>query len=98
MKSILHERDGTCYLCASRGNYRHYPVLHEHHVFGGANRKVSERTGLKVWLCPQCHVLGNYAVHKDQSINRELQQTAQRAYEQTHTRIEFMLLFGRNYL
>ncbi len=97
--SLLHCKDGTCYLCMLlHDDYRtHYP-LHEHHIFGGPNRKISEAEGLKVYLCLNHHTVGPVAVHNNQTNMRLLQQEGQRAYEQTHTRTEFMELFGRNYL
>lgn len=47
--SILHCKDGTCYLCMKlKGDYRRYPVVHEHHIYDGPNRQISEAEGLKV--------------------------------------------------
>ena len=48
--SIMHQKDGTCYLCMMQGNHRTYPVVHEHHVYDGPNRRVSEENGFKCWL------------------------------------------------
>ena len=48
--SILQEKDGTCYLCRKLDhNNRRHPVIHEHHVYGGQNRAVSEAEGFKVY-------------------------------------------------
>ena len=47
-KSIL-QNEKECYIC---GLY--YPV-EEHHVYFGANRKISEQNGFKVWLCAEHH-------------------------------------------
>ena len=95
--SILHQKDGTCYLCRESGNYQYHKVLHEHHIFGGPNRPISEAEGLKVYLCVRHHV-GRDAVHNNHEKMRLLQRDGQRAFERTHTREEFMRLFGRNYL
>lgn len=89
---------GCCFLCMQRGDYSDKKVLHKHHVFMGSLRKISEREGFFVWLCPDCHTNGENAVHRDYSACRRLQQTAQRAYERTRTREEFIRLFGRSYL
>ncbi len=98
-KSILHPKDGTCYLCIRLHNdYRYHSVLHEHHIFGGPNRSASEAEGLKAYLCPAHHEFGPEAVHNNISNMRLLQQDAQKAYEKTHTRQEFMDLIGWNYL
>lgn len=97
--SILHQKDGTCYLCIKlRKDYRIHPVVHEHHIFGGPNRQISEAEGLKVYLCLEHHLWGRQAVHNNHEIMRLLQQDGQRAYERTHSREEFMTLIGRNYL
>lgn len=96
--SILHRRNGICFLCALRGDYRYHKVLHEHHIFGGANRPLSEEEGLKVYLCVPHHVDGPEAVHNNADTMRMLRQIGQREYEKTHTREEFVEKFGKNYL
>ena len=54
MDSIMQE-EGICYLCGSSG-IDDMCGLEQHHVFGGPNRKLSERYGLKVYLCGEkCH-------------------------------------------
>ena len=47
-KSIL-QKDKECFLCTRMQD------LEQHHIFGGPNRKWSEKYGLKVWLCQRCH-------------------------------------------
>lgn len=97
--SILQKKDGTCYLCIKlHGDHRYHRTLHEHHVFGGPNRSISEAEGLKVYLCLEHHETGEEAVHINQEIMRAVQQDAQRVYEREHTRQQFMALIGRNYL
>lgn len=96
--SILHCKDGTCYLCMLKGDYRIHPVVHEHHIYDGPNRSISEAEGLKVYLCLAHHTDGPAAVHNNHDNMLLLQQDAQKAYERTHTREEFMQLIGRNYL
>lgn len=97
--SILHCKDGTCYLCIMLdNNYRIHPVVHEHHIFGGANRQISEAEGLKVYLCPEHHISGQQAVHRNSKVMRIMHQDGQRAYERTHSRQQFMELIGRNYM
>ena len=97
--SILHCKDGTCYLCMKlKGDYRRYLVVHEHHIYDGPNRKNSEAEGLKVYLCLDHHIMGPEAVHNNHKNMRILHRDGQRAYERTHSRAEFMSLIGRNYL
>ena len=92
MKSIL-QTEKECYICGS-------PYVEEHHIFyGTSNRKNSERTGLKVYLCPYHH-RGQGGVHHagNKSLDLELKRIAQRKFEETHTREEFMRIFGQNYI
>jgi len=97
--SIIHVKNGTCYLCILEGNYRKYHVLHKHHVFSGsANRKISEEEGFTCWLCPEHHEFSRAAVHRNAENMARLRRIAQREYEKTHTREEFMTLIGKNYL
>ncbi len=49
-------------------------------------------------LCPEHHRTGPEAVHRSIKSMRLLQEEAQRSYEKTHTRKQFMELIGRNYL
>lgn len=98
-KSILHSKDGTCYLCIRIHNdHRIHWTTHEHHIYGGPNRPISEAKGFKVHLCLDHHEFGPEAVHNNIDNLRLLQQDAQREYEKTHTRQQFMQLIGRNYL
>ena len=69
-----------------------------HHViYGTSNRKNSEKYGLKVWLCHRHHT-GDEGVHFNKDLDLMLKQTAQKEFEKTHTREEFMTIFGRNWL
>lgn len=98
--SILHTRDGTCYLCMRLHNdYRIHLYLEEHHVYdGNPNRGISEAEGLKVYLCLDHHRNGAEAVHNNHKNMLLVQQDAQRIYEEKHTRRQFIELIGRNYL
>ena len=90
-KSIIQERK-ECYFCGKLTN------LEKHHVFGGvANRPISEKYGLTVWLCHNCHT-GNKGAQYDKMKNLRLKQDAQFAFERNHTRSEWMKLIGKNYL
>ncbi|MDE5588206.1 MAG: hypothetical protein K2J60_03575 [Acetatifactor sp.] len=96
-KSIMQNNDRECYLCGANGTA---DPLHWHHVFGGANRKHSEKYGLKVRLCGQkCHENGPDAVHRNAAVSEKLKEEGQRAFESVHgTREDFRRIFGRNYL
>ena len=100
-KSILHNKsDGTCYLCMLLNqDCNRRTVLEEHHViYGTANRRLSEKYGLKVYLCPAHHKHGTTAVHRDHDVDLLLKFRAQREFEKWHSHEEWMRIFGRNYL
>lgn len=98
--SILQPgNDRTCYLCGKLNhNFFCHNYLETHHIFGGPNRKISEMQGFKVKLCIAHHRTGPEAVHRNMKNMRLIQRDAQKAYENTHTRQQFMRLIGRNYL
>lgn len=97
--SILHQKDGTCYLCMKLNNdYRYHWILHKHHIYLAALRDISEAEGFYVWLCVKHHETDNESVHNKKDTKRILQRDCQREYEKNHTRRQFMNLIGRNYL
>lgn len=100
LKSIMHQKDGTCYLCVQlHDDYRYHKILHEHHIFEGtANRRLSEEYGLKVYLCVDHHITGPEAVHKCPEVMDFIHKKGQQVFERNHSRDEFMRIFGRNYL
>lgn len=101
MKSILHnKKDRTCFLCMMlHGDDSYKDILHEHHViFGWANRRLSERYGLKVYLCLQHHEIGPEAIHHNDEISDMVQAYAQRAFEKKWPEKNFREIFGRNYI
>lgn len=91
MKSILQETK-ECYLCGRQTD------LEVHHcIHGVANRKIADREKLVVYLCRECHT-GTNGVHHNREKDLYLIQTAQRKYEETHTREQWRELFGKSYL
>lgn len=100
-QSIMQEKsEKRCYLCMLlEGDYRIKEVQEHHVCFGTANRAKSEAMGLKVNLCiERHHETGPQAAHRNAEMARILQREAQKAYEETHTRDEWMAEIGRNYL
>lgn len=71
--------------------------IEEHHIFFGPLRKISEKYGLKCWLCAEHH-RGNNSPHQRRDIDLLLKRVCQRKFEETHSREEFMQIIGRNYL
>ena len=92
-KSILNTQKGICFIMGTPAK------TERHHIFGGPNRKHSERYGLTVELCPYCHRESRHSAHKDGMINHVLQEMGQRAFEEKiGSREEFIKIFGKNYL
>lgn len=90
------QTEKICYLCGRNG---YCDTLESHHIFPSSNRKYSEQYGLKVWLCGErCHRNGKQSVHRNSDVALRLKQDGQRKFEETHTREEFIQIFGRNYL
>ena len=91
MKSILQDKK-ECWVCRSTHD------LACHHVFyGTANRAKSEKWGMKLWLCYNCHN-GNNGVHFNPSLDRRIKQMAQQEFEKVYGHEKFMAEFGKNYL
>ncbi len=85
------------------GNYEYHEILEEHHPFGGrANRKISDKFGLKGNLCLKHHrgdINGNKeAVHHNRENDLKLKRYFQEIFEKTHTREEFRSIFGKSWL
>ena len=93
MDTIL--QDGKyCYITKSTEG------LHKHHCLGGPNRRLADEDGLWVWLRWDRHIEDSIydTPHNNADVKLFFQQLAQRAYEETHTREEWMARYGRNYL
>ena len=92
-------RSGYCALCGKPGTYM--DPLDKHHIFGGSNRRNSEKYGLVVPLHHyECHIFGEKAAHNCRESMDELHRMGQKmAMEaQGWTEDEFRAVFGRNYL
>ena len=90
-KSII-SNEQRCYLCGRQIN------LERHHIMAGtANRKLSEKYGLWVYLCHDCHT-GTEGAQYNSSAGIKLKQIAQTAFESKYSHEEWMELFRKNYL
>ena len=90
MNSIVQDlSQERCFRCGKTVNLDLHHIMH-----GTANRRWSTKLGLVCWLCRPCHNLA----HCDYMTNKALQKVAQTAFEQEHTRQEWMKIFGKNYL
>lgn len=92
MKSVI-QSEKECYVCKSKHG------LQCHHIFfGTANRKQSEKYGLKVWLCRDHHT-GNVGVHFNKEFDTYVKKLAQVHFEKTHgSREDFRKIFGKSFL
>jgi hypothetical protein len=83
-----------CYVCGSTTN------LHRHHIYFGANRKISEKYDFTVYLCWNDHE-GTKGVHgrDGHELDLKLKQEQEKKFiNEGHTINEFIGLIGRNYL
>jgi hypothetical protein len=86
------QKDRACYFCGRLDG------LEKHHVFGGvANRPISEKYGLIVYLCHRHHT-GADGAQYDKEKNLLLKRDAQMAFEMENSRDLWMSLIGKNYL
>lgn len=98
MRSIMQKKDGRCYLCMLLYGDDSRKVTQEHHViFGTANRKLSERYGLKVYLCILHHTESPEAVHQNAEMAKLLKIRAQRAFRERFPALNWLEIFGKNY-
>lgn len=89
-------------------NCGRYCYTERHHVFGGANRKLSEQDGLVVDLCHACHNEPPDGVHFNKEKMEWLHKWGQDTWElrkmiedhvtRDEARKAFMKRYGRNYL
>ena len=93
LNSIITNNMECCYKCGTSYNLQVHHCIH-----GNGKRKLSEKYGLKVMLCIHCHTGSNEAVHMNRENDLELIKIAQKAFEITYSREEFIKIFGRNYL
>lgn len=96
MRDSIIKHSYSCFFCGSERN------LEAHHCISGvANRKIADRLGLWVYLCPECH-RGRYGVHgyDGADYKRTLQRAAEYAYRTKHnaSKEDWIKLFGKSFL
>lgn len=92
-ESVL-QRSRCCWSCGKTAG-----PFEEHHIFFGPYRSQSERFGLKVLLCPECHRSQPGGVHGgNRELDLRLKRMAQKRFEEMFGHELFMKIFGRNWL
>lgn len=91
MRTSIMQAEKRCFICGAVKD------LERHHVMDGPNRRHSETYGLTVWLCRNHHT-GDHGAHNNRKLDLFLREEAQAAFERTHSRADWMRVFGRNYL
>lgn len=90
-KSIMQDKK-ECYVTHKTTG------LHLHHIYGAANRKLSDKLGCVVWLSPEYHNMSNKGVHFNREFDLELKRECQKRFEEVYPNLNFREIFGRNYL
>lgn len=94
----MQKDKGFCYLCRMLNGDTFPKQTQEHHVcFGTANRRLSEKYGLKVYLCLNHHTVGPEAVHNNHENARILQREAEKVFEENFPGESFIKIFGRSF-
>lgn len=94
IKGVFTPEQKKCLICGSRID------IHLHHIFNdSAERKQrSEEDGFLVPLCPRHHHTRSEGIHHNAFFDLTLKGMAQRRYEKTHSREEFVERYDRSYI
>lgn len=98
MESIIQKDKEHCFICGMNTNLE---PLDCHHVFGSANRKKSEKYGLKVYIHHnKCHIFGAQSVHKNREVDLAVKRLAQKKAMRHYgwTTEQFIEIFGKNFI
>lgn len=88
-KSVIQIDNSKCFVCGKGGE------LHPHHIFNGAFKKKSEEDGYIIYVHNiPCH----QQIHSVSGEAMYYKKYAQKHYEKTHTREEFLERYKKNYL
>jgi hypothetical protein len=88
---------GYCLRCDRLYGGHNVKALEQHHIYAGnPDRRHSDRYGLVVDLCHECHVI--VTDEKDREFILWLKKEGQRRFEEKYGHDEFIRIFGRNYL
>lgn len=87
-------KEGYCFLC------KRWRPLERHHIFGSSNRNKSEKYGLTVDLCAECHRTGKNAAHRNSETMQYLHEYGQNLAMKRYnlSKDDFRKIFGMNYI
>lgn len=92
-KSIITNDMEHCLVCGTDFN------IHIHHcIYGNGKRKLSDKYGLVVPLCAKHHNMSDEAVHFNKVFDTKLKQHTQKKFQEVYPDLDFLKIFGRNYL
>lgn len=93
MKKSIMEKDDLW-------STEHFTGCHKHHIFGGANRKLSEQDGLFIYLTPELHNMSDKGIHFNKTFMDYAHSVGQLSWMRYYkkTKEEFIARYGRNYL
>lgn len=97
---IQSKQDKRCLLCVLLDDdHRNHSYLEEHHImFGAGRRELSEKYGLKCNLCLDHHRDSKVGVHSNQENAEMLMRLAQQRFKKEYPNLDWMQIFGKNYL
>ena len=94
MDSIVTDYTDTCFFCGRQAEGEH------HLIFGTAGRELSEKDGLKVPVCNNCHNMGDklHRIHDNPMAEKLSKMLGQAIFEgKIGTREEFKKRYGMTY-
>lgn len=94
MANSILQAEKKCYITGDTNN------LHEHHIFGGSYRKLSEKYGLKIWLRADWHNMSNYGIHFNTNLNNGIRAMAQKKAMEHYgwDMQKWLSIFTKNYI
>lgn len=91
--SIITKDFERCLVCGT------YLNIHKHEIFyGTAKRQLSIKYGLVVPLCSRHHNMSKDGVHFNKVLDTKMKKLGQEAFEFHYPDLNFLEIFGRNYL
>lgn len=91
--SIITKDFENCVVCGTSLN------IHKHEIFyGTANRKLSIKYGLVISLCAKHHNMSNEGIHYNKKLDLKYKKIGQKKFEKIYPDLDFIKIFGRNYL